>query len=253
MTPAAARRRRGPRDGRSASPSRGPRRSSGPRARRARTRSRPSAASWSCSAGRSSPGPSTPSAARRAELQGRGKSPTNEAPVAVTGEPLGVSEPLVGVEAEGGDVAGPLVGGVEEGPAGVEREVARRRAAGLGEALDGHRAGGVEREDDDAVVAAVRPEEPLARGVDVHLGGGVRAGEPGGEGRDGLQDGERAGGRVERELAHRARRLVDEVGDACRRGGRRCGAARRRWRSPACGTAFGVSLPVAASKRNWST
>ena len=82
-----------------------------------------------------------------------------------------------GVEAKGHDAARPLVGGIEPVPRRVEREIARGRPAALRDTLQGHMPGAVECEYGDAVIPAVRTEEPFSGRVNAHLGGRVRTGE----------------------------------------------------------------------------
>ena len=165
--------------------------------------------------------------------------------------PVGLSWPVSGSIRKTTIVAGVLVGGEQERAGRVDAEVARGLAAGRLVADRREPAGrGVDREDRDAVVAAVRAVEELARGMDLHLGRRVA--------RRDLRP-RRAASRwsgsrfkvpslgVVVEGGHRAGHLVDHVGVPAvgmEREVARAGAGRDR---AADGGSLGVRVPLAGS------
>lgn len=116
------------------------------------------------------------------------------------------------VDAENAEGVGILVRAEEPGAVGREGEVARDRAAG-GDVFDeGEFAGGgVAGEDREAVVAAVGGVDKAVVGMDPDFGARFRAVVIGGEGGEGLDRREGAGGSVVAEGAERRVELVEDV------------------------------------------
>src|SRR5690606_37557056 len=93
-----------------------------------------------------------------------------------------------GVEREGADGVGFLVGAEQPSAAGGDGEVAGNFAAAGGDVDEVERAGGaVAAVDGDGVVAAVRGVDEAAVRMDVDLGGGAVAGPVFGKGAEGLE------------------------------------------------------------------